>query len=133
MTRRSRLLVAAVLLVVSTVSCAQPPSAATVAGTVVAAPTCPAEPATGASFDPACNPAPVEDAQLVVVADDGERVASTRSDAQGRFAVEVPAGSYRLEPQPLAAYPTTPDPVEFTVNAGIDTTLDTIVYDTGIR
>lgn len=105
----------------------------TVTGTVVAAPTCPTESAPGSSPDPGCSPAPVEGAELLVLDDSGAEVATVTSDAAGRYTLELPPGTYRLEPQPLPGYPTTPDAVRFTVLADEDATIDVITYDTGIR
>ncbi|MDP8929185.1 MAG: MSCRAMM family adhesin SdrC [Actinomycetota bacterium] len=104
-----------------------------VIGTVVAAPTCPVEPAPGMSPTPGCAPIPLQGAELIVFDTDGMEVARTTSDSGGRYVLELRPGTYRLEPQPVAAYPATPDAVEFAVQTEHATPVDTVTYDTGIR
>lgn len=121
------------VLIVAVAGCAgSSMPARTVTGTVVAAPTCPVEPAPGSSPEPACSPAPIAEVVLVFK-DNGDEVATATTDAAGRYTLELPPGTYRVEPQPLAGFPATPDPIDFTVPADGSTTVDTVVYDTGIR
>jgi hypothetical protein len=97
---------------------------------VTAGPTCPVvtDPP-----DPSCADRPVDGAVLVVTTLDGVEVDRTTSDADGRFALSLPPGTYRLEPQPVEGLMGTAEPVEFTVEPGARA-LDLVIgYDTGIR
>jgi len=98
-----------------------------VEGVVHAGPTCPVvrEPP-----DPACADQPVAGAELVVLDASGREVIRVRTDAEGRFQAELPAGRYMLAPQPVAGLLGTPAPIDFTVPA--EQPLD-VAYDTGIR
>lgn len=101
-----------------------------VSGTVTAGPTCPVvtDPP-----DPSCADRPVEGAVLVVTTLDRVEVDRTTSDANGRFALSLPTGTYRLEPQPVEGLMGTAEPVEFSVEPGAPA-LDLVIgYDTGIR
>lgn len=101
-----------------------------VSGTVTAGPTCPVvtDPP-----DPSCADRPVEGAVLVVTTLDGVELDRTTSDANGRFALSLPTGTYRLEPQPVEGLMGTAEPVEFSVEPGAPA-LDLVIgYDTGIR
>lgn len=101
-----------------------------VSGKVTAGPTCPVvtDPP-----DPSCADRPVEGAVLVVTTLDGVELDRTTSDANGRFALSLPTGTYRLEPQPVEGLMGTAEPVEFSVEPGAPA-LDLVIgYDTGIR
>lgn len=101
-----------------------------VSGKVTAGPTCPVvtDPP-----DPSCADRPVEGAVLVVTTLDRVEVDRTTSDANGRFALSLPTGTYRLEPQPVEGLMGTAEPVEFSVEPGAPA-LDLVIgYDTGIR
>lgn len=98
-----------------------------VAGRVTAGPTCPVE----RPDDPSCAPRLVA-AELVVVDGAGNEVARLTSDASGYYRIALPAGSYRLEPQPVEGLMGTAATVAFTVLDGDVTPLD-VAYDTGIR
>lgn len=101
-----------------------------VSGTVTAGPTCPVvtDPP-----DPSCADRPVEGAVLVVTTLDRVELDRTTSDANGRFALSLPTGTYRLEPQPVEGLMGTAEPVEFSVEPGAPA-LDLVIgYDTGIR
>ncbi|MDQ5839580.1 MAG: carboxypeptidase-like regulatory domain-containing protein [Chloroflexota bacterium] len=106
------------------------PAESGVSGTVTAGPTCPVvtDPP-----DPSCADRPVEGAVLVVTTLAGVEVDWTTSDAEGRFALSLAPGHYRLEPQPVEGLMGTAAPVEFTVDPGAPA-LDLVIgYDTGIR
>ena len=106
------------------------PAESGVSGTVTAGPTCPVvtDPP-----DPSCADRPVAGAVLVVTTLAGVEVDRTTSDAEGRFALSLPPGTYRLEPQPVEGLMGTAAPVEFTVEPGAPA-LDLVIgYDTGIR
>ncbi|MEX0630571.1 MAG: carboxypeptidase-like regulatory domain-containing protein [Chloroflexota bacterium] len=106
------------------------PAESGVSGTVTAGPTCPVvtDPP-----DPSCADRPVEGAVLVVTTLAGVEVDRTTSDAEGRFALSLAPGAYRLEPQPVDGLMGTAAPVEFTVEPGAPA-LDLVIgYDTGIR
>jgi hypothetical protein len=106
------------------------PAESGVSGTVTAGPTCPVvtDPP-----DPSCADRPVEGAVLVVTTLAGVEVDRTTSDAEGRFALSLPPGTYRLEPQPVEGLMGTAAPVEFAVEPGAPA-LDLVIgYDTGIR
>jgi len=106
------------------------PAESGVSGTVTAGPTCPVvtDPP-----DPSCADRPVEGAVLVVTTLAGEEVDRATSDAEGRFALSLAPGAYRLEPQPVEGLMDTAAPVEFTVQPGAQA-LDLVIgYDTGIR
>lgn len=106
------------------------PTGSTVTGTVTAGPTCPVvtDPP-----DPNCGDRPVEGAVLVVATVDGVEVARTTSDAEGRFALSLAPGSYRLEPQPVEGLMGTAAPIEFSVELGGPSAELLVSYDTGIR
>ena len=101
-----------------------------VRGTAVSGPSCPVvtEPP-----DPACEDRPVAGAEIVIVDVAGEVVASATTAADGTFSVVVPAGEYRLVPQPVEGLMGTAEPVEIVVAAGLEVGPLEISYDTGIR
>ena len=101
-----------------------------VSGTAVSGPSCPVvtEPP-----DPACDDRPVAGAEIVIVDMAGEVVASATTAADGTFSVVVPAGEYRLVPQPVEGLMGTAEPVEIVVAAGLEVGPLEISYDTGIR
>jgi hypothetical protein len=106
------------------------PAESGVSGTVTAGPTCAVvtDPP-----DPSCADRPVAGAVLVVTTLAGVEVDRTTSDAEGRFALSLAPGAYRLEPQPVEGLMGTAAPVEFTVEPGAQA-LDLVIgYDTGIR
>jgi hypothetical protein len=106
------------------------PAESGVSGTVTAGPTCPVvtDPP-----DPSCADRPVAGAVLVVTTLAGVELDRTTSDAEGRFALSLPPGTYRLEPQPVEGLMGTAAPVEFAVEPGAPA-LDLVIgYDTGIR
>jgi len=106
------------------------PADSGVSGIVTAGPTCPV--ATDPP-DPSCADRPVGGAVLVVTTLAGVEADRTTSDAEGRFALSLPPGTYRLEPQPVEGLMGTAAPAEFTVEPGAPTLELVIGYDTGIR
>jgi hypothetical protein len=106
------------------------PPGSNVTGIVTAGPTCPVvtDPP-----DPSCADRPVEGAVLVVVTPGGVEVARVTSDADGRFAMSLAPGAYRLEPQPVGGLMGTAAPIEFGVELGNPTAELLVSYDTGIR
>ena len=126
-------LLTSALLVVSS-SCgdpspSQPERTATIAGTARSGPTCPV--ATDPP-DPACADRPVAGAVVVVRAPNGDEVERVSTETDGDFTVEVPPGTYRLEPQPVEGLLGTAPAVDVVVgpegSSGI-----VLAYDTGIR
>jgi hypothetical protein len=106
------------------------PAGSNLTGTVSAGPTCPVvtDPP-----DPSCADRPVEGAVLVVATLGGVEVARTTSDAEGRFALSLAPGTYRLESQPVEGLMGTAAPIEFSVELGMPTVELLVSYDTGIR
>lgn len=97
--------------------------------TATAGPTCPVE---TVPPDPACAPRPVAGAVVVIRDETGLEVARVTLDATGFAMVEVPAGGYVAEPQPVEGYMGTAGPVSVTVVDGMATPVE-LGYDTGIR
>ncbi len=96
-------------------------------GTVTLGPMCPV-----ARVDQPCPDRPYV-ATLVVKTSLGQTVTTTRSDAAGKFSLDLPAGKYVIEPQ-LAASARLPFAAP--VDVSVPTTgraAVTIAYDTGIR
>jgi len=107
------------------------PSTPTVTGTVRAGPVCPVE----RPGDSGCAPRPVAGATIVIELTSGGEAARVTSAIDGTFSVRLPAGAYRIVPQPMAGLMGTAQPMSLTVQAGgatIPTPID-IQYDTGIR
>lgn len=97
--------------------------------TATAGPTCPVvtDPP-----DPGCADKVVPGAIVVVRDSSGSEVARVTLDAQGFAIVEVPAGGYVVEPQPVEGLMGTAAPVSVTVVEGAATPV-VLGYDTGIR
>jgi hypothetical protein len=91
-------------------------------------PTCPVE----QPGDPACQPRPVARAVVVVRDAAGKELARAETDAAGTVFIEVPAGEYVVEAQPVDGMMGTPAPSDVTVADGAGT-LVALGYDTGIR
>lgn len=119
----------ALLLLVLLAGCSTTPPVETfsVEGYVHAGPNCPvmSDPP-----DPNCADKPVDGAELVVWGPADNEVARTHTDEQGRFSLELPAGSYTLVPQPVEGLLGTAPMQGITVPRSED--LD-VAYDTGIR
>ena len=99
-------------------------------GTVTAGPVCPVvtDPP-----DPACADRPVPGAVLVVTTLTGVEVARAVTDAEGRFALALAPGTYRLAAQPVEGLMGTPEAVEFGLDVGTSPLELMVSYDTGIR
>lgn len=93
-----------------------------------AGPTCPVV----TPNDPRCQPSAVTGAVIVVRAAGGAEVARAETDAAGTVFIEVPAGDYVVEAQPVEGMMGTPEPLDVTVADGAGT-LAALAYDTGIR
>jgi hypothetical protein len=93
-----------------------------------AGPTCPVV----TPNDPKCQPQPVVGAVVVVRDAGGNDVARAATDASGAVFIEVPAGGYAVEAQPVEGLMGTPAPVDVTVVDGAGA-LVALAYDTGIR
>jgi hypothetical protein len=106
-------------------STAVPAASGRLVGVVLAGPTCPVERA-----DKPCPPRPV-DAAIEVTNPAGGVVASTRTNAAGRYHITLPAGPYRVVASTGAGLPMC-QPVTATVAPGRRTRAD-ITCDTGIR
>jgi len=98
-----------------------------VSGVALAGPTCPVE-----SADEPCPDRPVQGATVRVETLEGDEVAVTTTDREGRYSFDIPAGSYRIVGQPHEGLMGTPESMEITLGAGVTLTVD-LLYDTGIR
>jgi hypothetical protein len=95
--------------------------------TVAAGPTCPVE-----QVGKPCPPHPVAGAVIVIRDSNGNQKGEVRSGPDGMAVVDLPAGEYVLEPQPVQGMMGGASPMNVTVGDGGPTEV-TIVYDTGIR
>ncbi len=95
--------------------------------TVGAGPTCPVEQANNP-----CPPNPVAGAVIVIRDSNGNQKGEVRSGADGMAVIDLPAGEYVLEPQPVQGMMGMAKPMSVTVGDGGPTEV-TILYDTGIR
>jgi Carboxypeptidase regulatory-like domain len=111
--------------VATVASTAVPATSGRLVGVVLAGPTCPVERA-----DKPCPPRPV-DAAIEVTNPAGGVVASTRTNAAGRYHITLPAGPYTVVASTGAGLPMC-QPVTATVAPGRRTRAD-ITCDTGIR
>lgn len=103
------------------------PGGSGIRGTVTAGPTCPVVSAN----DPSCDDRPIAGATVLVLDAAGREVARVVTDADGRYAVALPAGPYVVEPQPVEGFLRMAEPVPVTVGDGF-VAID-LAYDTGIR
>ena len=98
---------------------------ATVTGRVELGPTCPVE-----TLDSPCPPAPAVGATVEVL-QEGEVVASTTTDDDGRFELAAPEGVVEVRAESAEGLPSQ-DSETFTLDAGDD--VEAILFlDTGIR
>jgi hypothetical protein len=95
----------------------------------VAGPVCPVE---TDPPRPECAPRPVADALIVIRDVTGVEVQAVMLDALGTSFVELPAGTYTLEPEPVEGLLGTPGAASATVIDGVGTPVE-LMYDTGIR
>jgi hypothetical protein len=98
-------------------------------GRALAGPVCPVE---TVPPDPDCAARPVADATIAIRDAGGAEVARSVTAADGSFFVELPAGDYVVEPQPVDGLMGTPSPQAVAVVAG-RIALIQFEYDTGIR
>jgi Carboxypeptidase regulatory-like domain len=103
----------------------EPDLVATITGIVEQGPTCPVE-----TLDPPCPPAPAVGARVEVL-QEGEVVASTTTDADGRFELAAPAGTVEVRAESAEGLPSQ-DVETFTLDAGDDVEAQ-FLLDTGIR
>lgn len=94
-------------------------------GFVTIGPLCPGHDRSGGP----CPDKPYE--ATITIWRDGKEVGHARSDPQGRFMVELPAGTYKVVGESPRIYPRS-DPQAATVIGG-QTTFVEIKYDTGMR
>jgi hypothetical protein len=121
-----RLLVLTALLVAGCASSGTHAAArGDVTGRVLSAPSCPVMRA-----GVPCPPRPVTGAQLVALRG-GDEVASTRTDAAGRFGLTLPAGRYVIRATNAGAYASTAQR-QLVVRAETTVTIR-LVVDSGIR
>ena len=99
-----------------------------IAGLATAGPVCPVE----RPGDPACDPRPVANAEIVVQDLAGGEVARTRTNADGTFSLPVPAGDYLVVGLAVEGLMGAPGPQPVTVTDGKVTSVE-LAYDTGIR
>ena len=101
----------------------------TIAGDVVAGPTCPVEQA-----ENPCPPAVVKNREVDIQTPAGRTVATTTTDANGHFSVAVPPGAYivhvKIEQRQVGMRQTSPGDVTVIAN---QTSTVHIELDTGIR
>lgn len=100
-----------------------------IAGIALAGPVCPVE---TEPPDPACAPRPVAGAVVLIRVGGGPEVARAVTGADGIFFVELPAGDYVVEPQPVEGLLGTAGPQGVSVVAGSAVAIQ-LDYDTGIR
>ncbi len=108
-----------------------PPPPSGIKGTVLLGPTCPvqASPVDGSTPNPCLTPYA---ATLVVLDNEGVKVATVTSGADGSFKVDLPAGDYVVTPDSGSdTYPIA-QPQSVTVATGVYTEIQ-VNYDTGIR
>ena len=98
-----------------------------ISGVAVAGPTCPVE----RPGDSACAPRPVAGAVIVVTDPAREEVGQATTDAEGRFFVALPAGSYLVTAGDVEGLMGPPASMEVVVSDG-EATIE-LTYDTGIR
>jgi Carboxypeptidase regulatory-like domain len=106
-----------------------PPETGHVAGVALAGPTCPVV------TDPpesACADRPVAGATLLIVDDEGDVVATATTADDGRFRLDLPPGTYQVQPQPVDGLMGIAPPMSVTVVVGQSSEV-TLSYDTGIR
>lgn len=120
----------AVVLLTACAPDERPAERITLRGEALAGPTCPvvSEPP-----DPACAESLVVGAVIVVTDVDGGEVARATTDAEGRFEMALPPGSYVVVPQPVEGLMGTPSAVAVELRVGAVVDRLVLSYDTGIR
>ena len=122
---RAVAIVAFSLAALSACGSGEPDLVATITGIVEQGPTCPVE-----TLDSPCPPAPAVGATVKVL-QEGEVVASTTTDADGRFELAAPEGSVEVRAESTEGFPSQ-DVETFTLTAGDDVEA-AFTLDTGIR
>ncbi len=122
-----RVMAAAVLGLAALSACGsgEPDLVATITGVVEQGPTCPVE-----TLDSPCPPAPAVGATITVL-QEGEVVASTTTDEDGRFELASPAGTVEVRAESAEGLPSQ-DVETFTLDFGDDVEA-AFTLDTGIR
>jgi len=100
-----------------------------IGGVAVAGPVCPVE---TVPPDPDCAARPVVGAVIVIRDAAGSEVARTTTEADGSFFVEVAAGDYVIEPQPVEGLMGMVTALEVSIVDGMAAQIQ-LDYDTGIR
>ena len=116
---------------VSLAACGTSPAApapGTLSGVVTIGPACPGP----SRADRPCPPKPFE-AEIRIVPKSGGAAKSIRSDAEGRFRLQLPAGDYRLEPVDGTPAGVPSSPIQEVSIASGKTTEVRIRYESGIR
>ncbi|MDL2335674.1 MAG: SpaA isopeptide-forming pilin-related protein [Chloroflexota bacterium] len=107
-----------------------PPTPSGIKGTVLLGPTCPVEASPGGSNAVPCL-TPYA-ATMAVLDNEGVKVATITSGADGKFQVDLPPGDYVVTPESgTDTYPIA-QPQSVTVATGVYTDIE-VNYDTGIR
>jgi len=96
-------------------------------GLITLGPTCPGPTHIN---DPKCEDQPYQ-ATITIENSNGQEITQVSSNAEGKFQVQLPAGTYILHPETPNRLPTAQD-MEVTVKTG-EYTQVTIQYDSGIR
>ena len=102
----------------------------TVKGQVLLSPTCPVE---KIPPEPQCAPKPFQTTVLVILSNSpsSQSYASTQTDGQGNYQINLPAGQYSLQPQGKSPLPRC-ETKDITVAANSSQTVN-LSCDTGIR
>ncbi|HEY9287384.1 MAG TPA: hypothetical protein VIT43_05110 [Candidatus Dormibacteraeota bacterium] len=120
-------IIAAVLMLAGCGAAQSAPAGTGIQGMVVVGPTCPVE-----RLNSPCPPHPLA-ATVVIRNSNDVEVARVTSGRDGRFQVDLPAGSYTLVGQPINGNPfPRPTSVAAVVQSGRYTAV-TVTYDSGIR
>jgi hypothetical protein len=123
--RRTMVVAAFTVVALSGCGAGEPDLVATVTGIVEQGPTCPVE-----TLDSPCPPAPAVGATVEVL-QEGEVVAATTTDADGRFELAAPEGAVEVRAESADGLPSQ-DVATFTLEAGDDVEA-AFFLDTGIR
>jgi hypothetical protein len=102
------------------------PTPSGITGETLMGPACPGP----VQIDTPCPDIPVQ-ATIAVLNANLEEVSRVQSDAQGKFTLPLPPGTYTLQPKPISALQRA-EPMTVTVVAG-DFVSVIITYDSGIR
>ena len=128
-----RALVAAIVVSIAVAAGCVTPGGPTyaVGGHTMAGPTCPVEPAS--PLPGQCADRPVAGAVIVVKDGTGHEVTRATSGSDGSWLVQLPAGSFTIDPQAVAGAMRPAPSQTITVSATGHPTDLVLEYDTGIR